>query len=40
MKKNLINRPDIDLSFANFVSWVKVKNIKYSLKNMTNNGHI
>lgn len=35
MKKNLINRPDIDLSFANFVSRVEVKNIKYSLKNMT-----
>jgi hypothetical protein len=33
--RNLIDSPNIDLTSAKFVSWVEVKNIKYSLKIMT-----
>jgi len=35
IKRNLMNSPNIDLTSAKFVSWVEVKNIQYSLKNMT-----
>jgi len=36
IKNDLIENPNIDdFTSAKFVSWVEVKNIKYSLKNMT-----